>query len=129
MTDASQTCLIIGASHAGANLANALRREGWEGRILVLGDETAQPYHRPPLSKTVMSGEKGPDEIDLFRSAVYEKANIEFKLGVRVEQVDRAAKSVTLDNGETLNYDKLAFCTGARVRKLDIPGKELSGVH
>lgn len=129
MSTANQTCLIIGASHAGACLANSVRKEGWEGRILVVGDETATPYHRPPLSKAVMSGEKGPDEIDLFRSTVYEKANIEFQLGVRVETVDREAKTATLDNGETISYDKLGLCTGARVRKLDIPGKDLAGVH
>lgn len=122
-------CLIIGASHAGASLATAVRKEGWTGRILVIGDETALPYHRPPLSKALLVGEKTSDQIEIFKAAVYEKAGIEFRLGVRVESINRSAKTVLLNNGDTLSYDKLALCTGARVRKLDIPGANLKGVH
>lgn len=122
-------CLIIGASHAGASLATAVRKEGWTGRILVIGDETVLPYHRPPLSKTLLMGEKTTDQIEIFKAAVYEKAGIEFRLGVRVESINRSAKTVLLNNGETLSYDKLGLCTGARVRKLDIPGANLKGVH
>ena len=122
-------CLIIGASHAGASLATAVRKEGWTGRILVIGDETVLPYHRPPLSKALLMGEKTTDQIEIFKAAVYEKAGIEFRLGVRVESINRSAKTVLLNNGETLSYDKLGLCTGARVRKLDIPGANLKGVH
>ncbi|PIE40750.1 MAG: pyridine nucleotide-disulfide oxidoreductase [Gammaproteobacteria bacterium] len=129
MTTENQTCIIIGASHAGASLATAVRKEGWEGKILVIGDETVPPYHRPPLSKALLNGEKTADQIDIFKSTVYEKANIEFQLGCRVETINATDKQITLDSGETLNYDKLALCTGARVRKLPIPGAELKGVH
>lgn len=129
MTTENQTCIIIGASHAGAQLANSLRKEGWQGNITVIGDEEAYPYHRPPLSKALLMGEKTADQIDIFKAAVYEKANINFMLGTRVETLDRANQKITLTNGETLNYDKLALCTGARVRKLAIPGSELKGVH
>lgn len=129
MSTSSSTCLIIGASHAGACVATAVRKEGWEGRIIVVGDETILPYHRPPLSKALLLGEKTADQIEIFKSAVYEKANIEFKLGVSAESIDRTAKTVQLNNGETLSYDKLALCTGARVRKLDIPGANLKGVY
>ena len=66
MTTANQTCLIIGASHAGACLATAVRKEGWEGRILVLGDETVMPYHRPPLSKALLMQEKTADHFPRF---------------------------------------------------------------
>lgn len=128
MATNEQTCLIIGASHAGAQLATSLRKEGWEGRILVLGDENVLPYHRPPLSKALLMGEKDATQIDIMKAPVYEKANVEFRLGVRVTTIDRTNKQVTLDNGETLGYDKLALCTGARVRKLDIPGHDLKGV-
>ena len=129
MTTENQTCLIIGASHAGAQLAQSLRKEGWQGNITVIGDEEAYPYHRPPLSKALLMGEKTADQIDIFKAAVYEKANINFMLGTRVETLDRANQQITLTNGETLSYDKLALCTGARVRKLAIPGSELKGVH
>lgn len=129
MPTTNQTCVIIGASHAGSSLATTVRKEGWLGRIIVLGDETVLPYHRPPLSKALLMGEKTADQLEIFRSAVYEKANIELRLGVSVEKIDRAAKTVLLNNGESIAYDKLGLCTGARVRKLDIPGANLKGVH
>jgi 3-phenylpropionate/trans-cinnamate dioxygenase ferredoxin reductase component len=129
MPTSNQTCVIIGASHAGSSLATAARKEGWQGSIIMLGDETILPYHRPPLSKALLLGEKTADQIEIFKPAVYEKANIEFRLGVSVEKIDRANKNVQLNNGETIPYDKLGLCTGARVRKLDIPGAQLKGVH
>ena len=128
MTTENQTCIIIGASHAGAALANAVRKEGWQGRVLVIGNEKTMPYHRPPLSKALLNGEKTADQIELFKSTVYDKANIEFMLGVTVESINRDAKTITLHNGETLHYDKLGLCTGARVRELPIPGHDLSGI-
>ena len=126
MTTEQQTCIIIGASHGGANLANNVRREGWQGRILVIGNEDNMPYHRPPLSKALLMKEKTATEIELFKPAVYDKSNVEFMLGVNVNSIDRSAKQITLDNGEVLSYDKLGLCTGARVRKLEIPGADLN---
>ena len=123
-----KTCVIIGASHAGSQLANSVRKEGWEGRILMIGDEKAPPYHRPPLSKALLNGEKTADQLDIFKPTVYEKANVEMMLGVEVESIDRAKKQIKLDNKDVISYDKLALCTGARVRKLDIPGAHLDGV-
>lgn len=129
MPTSNQTCVIIGASHAGSSLATAVRKEGWLGRILVLGDEPVLPYHRPPLSKALLLGEKTLDQLEIFKAAVYEKANVELRLGVSVEKIDRAGKTVLLNDGESIAYDKLGLCTGARVRKLDIPGANLKGVH
>lgn len=128
MPTQQQTCLIIGASHAGAQLATSLRKEGWLGRIVVIGDESALPYHRPPLSKALLMGEKDASQIDIFKATVFENANVEFMLGVQVTAIDRANRRVRLSNGESMGYDKLALCTGARVRKLDIPGHQLKGV-
>ncbi len=125
----SQTCIIIGASHAAAQLAPSLRQEGWEGKILVIGDEPFMPYHRPPLSKAVLSGEKNADDLHIRSPAMYDKADVEFKLGCRVESINRAHKSITLTSGEILNYDKLALCTGSRVRTVSLPGIELVGIH
>lgn len=124
-----QVCIIIGASHAGAQLATSVRKEGWEGRILVIGDEPIAPYHRPPLSKAFLMKEKTADQLEIFKPSVYEKAGVEFKLNTRVSKIDRTNKSITLESGETLPYTKLALCTGARVRKLEIPGGDLPGVH
>ena len=124
-----QTCIIIGASHAGAQLATSVRKEGWQGRILLIGDEPQAPYHRPPLSKALLMQEKTAGELDIFKPTVYDKAGVELQLGRRVKAIDRAGKTLILDNNETLPYDKLALCTGARVRTLDIPGADLAGVH
>lgn len=129
MTTTNQTCVIVGASHAGASLATAVRKEGWEGRILVIGNESRPPYHRPPLSKALLNGEKTADQLDIFKPAVYEKANIEFKLNTEVTAINRDNKTLSLNDGDSISYDKLALCTGARVRKLPIPGADLKGVH
>lgn len=123
-----RSCLIIGASHAAAELATSLRKEGWEGRINVISDEHSWPYHRPTLSKAFLAGEKSIEEILIRKPAVYEKMNIHFTLGVRVDGIDRNAKTVQLDNGESLHYDKLALTVGSRVRKVSLPGSSLEGI-
>ncbi|WP_432470486.1 NAD(P)/FAD-dependent oxidoreductase [Amphritea sp. HPY] len=124
-----KTCIIIGASHAAAELAPSLRQEGWDGRILIIGDESYLPYHRPTLSKAFLSGEKSADDILIRPEAVYEKNNIEFMLNVRVDSINRADKTITLNNGEILDYDKLALCTGSRVRTVPLSGIDLPGIH
>jgi len=121
--------VIIGGSHAASQLIASLRQEGWIGRILVISDEKQLPYHRPPLSKTYLSGEKTPENLLIRKPAVYEKLNVKWLLETHVEFIDRATKSVVLGNGERLKYDKLALCTGARVKKLAIAGSDLSGIH
>ncbi|MBL0229312.1 MAG: FAD-dependent oxidoreductase [Moraxellaceae bacterium] len=119
--------VIIGASHAAAQLSTSLRQEGWEGDILVIGDEPYLPYHRPPLSKTFLSGDKTIEELFIRPAAFYQKNNIQFKQG-RVTAINRAQQTLTLSDGTNLAYDKLALCMGARVRKAAIVGEELTGV-
>ena len=121
--------IIIGASHAAAQLSASLRQEGWEGEILVIGNENHLPYHRPPLSKAFLSGEKNEAEILIRPEIFYEKNQVTFQLGVNVESINRAEKKLTLSTGETLAYSKLALCLGSRARQVPIPGSELSGVH
>ena len=125
----SQVCIIIGGSHAAAQLAPALRQEGWEGNVLVISDEGYIPYHRPPLSKALLAGEKTIDEIYIRPAPVYEKADIEFLLNTHVESINRDEKSITLNNGETLSYDKLGLTVGSRVRKVNLPGVDLDGIN
>ncbi|WP_026941817.1 NAD(P)/FAD-dependent oxidoreductase [Hellea balneolensis] len=122
-------CIIIGASHAGAQLCVSLRQGGWEGSITLIGDEPDLPYHRPPLSKDFLSGDKAIDEILLRPASVYENANVQMKLGTRVGAIDRIAKTVLTDDGEALAYDKLVLATGARVRHLPVAGVDLDGVY
>ncbi|MCL4148127.1 UNVERIFIED_CONTAM: hypothetical protein GTU68_010718 [Idotea baltica] len=121
--------IIVGGSHAAAQLCQSLRQEQWSGRILVISDDPHLPYHRPPLSKEYLSGDKQADNLLIRPAAAYEKFDIEFMLNTRVEKIDRASKTVQLNSGETLSYTKLALCTGARVRKLPIEGSDLKGVH
>lgn len=124
----SKSVVIVGASHAGAQTCVSLRQSGWDGAITVFGDEPALPYHRPPLSKGFLSGEKSAQEILIRPEAAYETAEIQMRLGVRITAIDRDAKQVRTDTGETVAYDKLILTTGARVRKLPIPGAELENV-
>lgn len=125
----SQTCVVIGASHAAAAFVTGLRQDGWEGRIQVIGDEPYIPYHRPPLSKALLAGEKTLEEIYIRPQDIYTKANIEFMLGVRAARIDRANKKVMLENGVGVSYDKLALMVGSRVRKVTVPGHDLDGIH
>lgn len=121
--------IIIGGSHAAAQLSISLRQEGWAGKILVVSDDSYLPYHRPPLSKDYLSGKTSAEKLLIRPSVLYEKNQIDFLLNTRTEKIDRTAQSVTLSSGEILKYDKLALCTGARVRKLRTSGAELKGVH
>lgn len=125
----SETCVIIGASHAAAQLAPTLRQEGWQGRIIVVGEEEVIPYHRPPLSKAFLSGEKTLDDIYIRPHSVYETNEIEFMLGTRAEGINRSTKELSLSSGESLSYDKLALTLGSRVRKVDLPGVDLEGIY
>ncbi|GAA3558703.1 FAD/NAD(P)-binding oxidoreductase [Kribbella ginsengisoli] len=128
MTD-SERIVIIGASLAGARVADTLRKEGWTGQIVLIGDEPELPYERPPLSKTVLLGKEQPEVSQLHDQAWYDERNIELRLGVAATAIDTAAHKVTLADGTEAGYDKLLIATGSRVRKLDVPGGELIGVH
>lgn len=124
----TKRCIIIGASHAAAVLAPSLRQEGWDGEILVIGNENHLPYHRPPLSKAFLVGEKTCDELSIRPQAFYDKNEIRFLNG-HVSSINRVDQTLTLVNKEVLHYDKLAICTGARVRQLNFPGDQLAGIH
>jgi len=86
------------------------------------------PYHHPPLSKDYLSGEKTAQELLIRPEEAYASANVTLNLGTRVMKIDRAAKTVTTDNDETIAYDKLVLAIGARVRKLPIDGADLPNV-
>ncbi len=120
--------VIIGASHAAAQLSASLRQEGWQGEIVMIGNEPHLPYHRPPLSKTFLSGDKTIQDLLIRPASFYEKQQIQFIHG-HVVGIDREKKILDLANSSQITYDKLALCTGASVRKLDIEGSELKGVY
>ena len=124
----SENFIIAGASHAASMLAPTLRQQGWQGRIIVVGAEASIPYHRPPLSKDYLAGEKTLDEILIRPAKVYEKSEVEFILETTVESINRGEKTVRLSNNETLPYGKLALTVGSQVRKVNLPGTDLDGV-
>jgi len=124
-----RNCVIIGGSHAGSQFAISLRQGGWLGNITIIGEERDYPYHRPPLSKTFLSGEKKIEDILLRPAELYEKSRISIRLGERVKSIDRANKSVITNNNNIINYDKLVIATGARVRKIPVPGSETEGIY
>lgn len=124
----TEHCIIIGASHAAAQLISSLRQEGWECKISLIGDEPYLPYHRPPLSKAFFVGEKTEDELLIRAAGFYDKYKVDLILGSRVTNIDRDAKKITLEDGAEISYTKLALTTGARVRKIPFTGSELPGV-
>jgi len=125
---AKSRCIIIGASHAAAQLAPTLRQQGWTGSISMISNEYALPYHRPPLSKDYLAGTKTTEQILIRPATVYKKCAVGITLGVTAAAIDRANKQLLLEDGVALDYDKLVLTTGARVRKIDIPGVDLNGV-
>ena len=123
----SETIVIVGAGHAGGRAAQALRAAGFAGRVVLIGEENYPPYERPPLSKELIVTDAGLEKARLHDPAYYEQNKIELMLGNAVEAIDRAAKRVKVA-GAWIAYDKLLLTTGARVRKLPIPGADLPGV-
>lgn len=109
-----QVCVVIGASHAGVNLAFALRKEGWVGAIILYDIDTEFPYHRPPLSKAYLTSENGTSQSLLFPKENYKDDNITLKLGVAVKSINRNKKLVNLSDNTVQKYDKLVIATGAR---------------
>jgi 3-phenylpropionate/trans-cinnamate dioxygenase ferredoxin reductase subunit len=123
------TILILGGGQAGAQAVDSLRREGFAGRLVLIGDEPHLPYQRPPLSKQYLAGELAEDRLPFRHQAFYDQHRVELRLGSRATRIDAAARRVSLSDGETLAYDRLMLCTGARSRLLTCPGAELPGVH
>ncbi len=123
------TVLVIGGGQAGAQAVDTLRREGFGGRLVLIGEEPHLPYQRPPLSKKYLAGELAADRLPFRHRAFYDEHRIELKLGVGVARIEPAAQRVVLADGETAAYDRLLLCLGARSRLLTCQGAELPGVH
>jgi len=118
--------VIIGASLAGASAAIALRDQGYQGELTVIGEESQLPYERPPLSKAVLIGER--DEPDwVAEEATYADKDISLRLGTMATRIDRARKVVVASRTE-YPYDKLLIATGSGSRRLDLPGADLEGL-
>jgi 3-phenylpropionate/trans-cinnamate dioxygenase ferredoxin reductase component len=123
------TILIVGGGQAGAQAIDTLRREGFGGRLVLIGDEPELPYQRPPLSKKYLSGEMAADRLPFRHRAFYDEHRVELKLGRQAVRLDTASRQVDLADGEKLPYDRLLLCLGAASRQLTCPGANLAGVH
>jgi 3-phenylpropionate/trans-cinnamate dioxygenase ferredoxin reductase component len=121
--------VIVGAGLAGAKAAEALRAEGFDGRLLLLGDEAERPYDRPPLSKAYLRGETDRDSLYLHQDGFSATHDIELHTSTPVRSLDPAGRHVELASGERVGYDRLLLATGAAPRRLAVPGEDLGGVH
>ncbi|MBS0376804.1 MAG: FAD-dependent oxidoreductase [Proteobacteria bacterium] len=126
MTD---SVVIVGAGQTAAQAVDSLRRDGYAGRIVVVGDEPQPPYQRPPLSKKFLAGELPLERLAIRPAAFYDGARTEMRLGTRAEGLDLGRRQVLLADGERLGYDKLVLATGSTPRKVAVPGHDLVGVH
>ncbi|HEY4918896.1 MAG TPA: FAD-dependent oxidoreductase [Xanthobacteraceae bacterium] len=120
--------IVVGASQAGLQVAESLRADGYDGPLLMIGDEPHPPYQRPPLSKALLTGESTEDRLVLRGRDLLAKKNIELITGVRVDAIERATRRVQLSDGRSLAYSGVALATGGRARALPIPGAGLDGV-
>ncbi len=122
-----KSVVIIGAGHGGVQAAASLREEGFDGRIMLIGDEAELPYHKPPLSKTFIKDPEAKPQI-LRAEAFYAGASIDLLLGESVESLDPLACRLRLASGASLAFDKAILATGSRPRLLPIEGGPLAGM-
>lgn len=127
--DASYDVLIVGGGHGGAQAALALRQNGFEGTIAIIGREPEPPYERPPLSKEYLAREKPFERLYLRPRAVWSDKRIELLLGRTVTAVDPHARCVLCADGSRLAYRYLIWAAGGEARRLTCDGSDLPGVH
>jgi NADPH-dependent 2,4-dienoyl-CoA reductase/sulfur reductase-like enzyme len=117
--------VIVGASLAGLRAAQAARKAGFDGELVMVGEERHLPYTRPPLSKELLAGEHTVDRVQL----PCDELGIEWRLGVPAASLDRGRRRVILEDADEIEYDRLILATGSRPRRWPGPGAELDGVH
>ncbi|MCX5556080.1 NAD(P)/FAD-dependent oxidoreductase [Streptomyces sp. NBC_00038] len=122
-----RTVTVVGASLSGVYAARELRAQGFDGRLVIVGDEPHRPYDRPPLSKDFLTGRADEDQLALTDAEETAELDAEWLLGVRARGLDARGRTVLLDNGRTVSTDGVVIATGASARRL--PGDDLAGVH
>jgi len=126
MVDA--TVAVVGAGLAGFQVASALRDQHYPGRVVLVGDESHRPYHRPPLSKGYLLGSADDAAVDMRPATYYSDKQIELLTATRAATIDRTHRKLALDNGTVIDYHHLVLAVGARNRLLHVPGSDLAGV-
>lgn len=122
------TVVIAGAGQAAAQAIISLRQGGFDGDIVLIGEEPYLPYQRPPLSKKFLAGELELERLYLRPEAYYQEHKVSVRPGTRVEAINCADRTVRA-NGSDLRYDRLILATGSHVRRVPIPGQNLPEVH
>lgn len=128
MSPRTAAFVVVGAGLAGAKAVETMRREGFGGRIVLIGEEPHRPYDRPPLSKGYLAGPAAETPY-LHEADYYAAHDIELWTSTRVATVDPANATITTEGGEHLRYDALLLATGSGPRRLRVPGAGLEGVH
>lgn len=123
-----ETFVIAGASLAGGTAAATLREEGFDGKIVLIGEEPSPPYERPPLSKEYLRGEAPFDKALVRPADFYQSNQIDTRFGSPVVGVEVADRALEIEGGDRIAYDKLLITTGSRNRRIPIPGIDLDGV-
>lgn len=121
--------VVIGAGQAGLQICDSLRKGGFDGRLVLIGEEPELPYQRPPLSKKFLGGELEEARLAFRPAAFYEKNDIEIVTGTVARSLERDGRTVVLEDGTRVAYERLALATGARIRPLPCPGAEDERVH
>ena len=124
----SSAYVIAGAGLAGAKAAETLRGEGFDGPVVLIGDEAERPYERPPLSKDYLLGKAERETIYVHPESWYADNGVQLRLGVPVTGIDRAAHEVALADGTRIGYARLLLATGSSPRRLPVPGAGTDGV-
>ena len=122
------TFVVVGANQAGGTAAAELREQGFDGRIVLIGEESRPPYERPPLSKEYLRGEQPLEAGYLRPDEWWREHDVETRLGERAARIDPSGRTVVLEGGEEVAFDRLLLATGARNRRLPMPGLDLEGV-
>jgi NADPH-dependent 2,4-dienoyl-CoA reductase/sulfur reductase-like enzyme len=123
------TYVVIGAGQAGARAVEALRGEGVDGQVVVIGEELELPYARPELSKGYLAGTRTREDLSELADGWYARHDVELLLGSRAVGLDPGSRTVRLGDGARIGYDRLLLATGSRPEPLDVPGGQLAGVH
>lgn len=124
----TERVVIAGAGHAAGQLVTSLKQQKFAGQIVLVGDESYLPYQRPPLSKKFLSGDMPAERLYVKPASFYDDPQVELRLATRISEIDRNRKTLKTNNGD-IAYDKLILALGSRVRRLDIEGADLDGVH
>jgi NADPH-dependent 2,4-dienoyl-CoA reductase/sulfur reductase-like enzyme len=119
--------LIVGGGLAAASAVEGIRELDQDGEIVVMSAERELPYHRPPLSKGFLAGREQLESVRVHDAVWYRDNHVRYRLGVEAKSVHMGKSSVTLKNGERLNFDRLLVCTGSRARHLNVPGTDTPG--